>query len=248
LAFPQVRRQLVLRQLSGRVLLVGLAYAATMILFVLGNKLTTAANAIFLQSTAPLYLLVLAPLMLRERLRRSDLALMLAIGIGLAMFFVDLEAPSSSAPDPFTGNVLGAAAGVSWAFTLLGLRWLERGGEANAGLGLAAVVVGNLLACVVALPFALPIENAASALDWTMIAYLGVIQIGLAYVLLTRGFRHVPAFEGSLIILFEPTLNPIWAWLFHSEVPGVWAVAGGAVILSASTAKAWLDQRSSAAT
>jgi len=229
------------RRLSPKLLLVGTAYAATMILFVLGNKLTTAANTIFLQSTAPLYLLVLAPLLLSEKLRKSDLALMVAIAGGLALFFVKLEAPSASAPDPFLGNVLGGAAGITWALTLLGLRWLERDG---AG-GLAAVVVGNTLACLIALPFALPVAEAATT-DWLLIAYLGVVQIGLAYVLLTRGFRHVTAFEASLIILFEPTLNPVWAWLFHDEVPSGWALAGGATILVASTSKTWLDQRTEA--
>lgn len=226
------------RRLSPKLLLVGIAYAATMILFVLGNKLTTAANAIFLQSTAPLYILVLAPLLLREKLRKSDLVLMLAIAAGLALFFVKLETPSASAPNPLVGNLLGGIAGITWAGTLLGLRWLERD---DAG-GLAAVVVGNALACIVALPFALPVATAVPA-DWLLVGYLGIIQIGLAYVLLTRGFRHVAAFEASLIILFEPTLNPVWAWLFQNEVPSGWALAGGAIILAASTSKTWLDQR-----
>jgi len=240
---------------SRKTWLVGLGYAATMILFVLGNKLTTAANTIFLQSTAPLYILVLSPWLLGERARRSDLFMMLAIAGGLALFFVDLQ-PVASAPDPLTGNLLGATAGISWALTLIGLRWLSRDEATNEatdaevrrtqGAGLSAVAVGNLLACGIALPGALstPSELTDShAIDWAMIGYLGVVQIGLAYVLLTRGFRKVPAFEASLLILIEPTLNPLWAWLFQSEVPSGWALLGGATILTASTFKTWLNQR-----
>jgi drug/metabolite transporter (DMT)-like permease len=81
------------------------------------------------------------------------------------------------------------------------------------------------------------------AFDWATIAYLGVVQIGVAYLLLTRGFRNVTAFEGSLLILLEPTLSPIWAWFAQGEVPGAWALAGGATILVATTTKTWLDQR-----
>ena len=228
---------------SWRTSLVALAYAATMILFVLANKLTTAANTIFLQSTAPLYILILAPLVLKERIVRSDLGLMAAIAAGMTLFFVDIGPGVASAPQPFVGNVLAALAGVSWALLLLGLRWLQRAEDAAAGSGLVAVVAGNLLAFVVALPFALPIESGGPS-DFAVLAYLGIVQIGLAYVLLSYGFKHVPAFEASLLILLEPTLNPVWAWLFQGEVPGGWALGGGAMILGATVTKTWLDQQS----
>jgi drug/metabolite transporter (DMT)-like permease len=216
---------------SWRTSVVALAYAATMICFVLANKLTTAANTIFLQSAAPLYILVLAPLVLKERIARSDLGLMAAIVAGVA-----------SAPRPFAGNVLAALSGVTWAALLLGLRWLQRAEDAAAGSGLVAVVAGNLLAFALALPLALPV-TVSTAVDWTVLGYLGVIQIGLAYVFLSYGFRHVPAFEASLLILLEPALNPVWAWIFQDEVPGGWALAGGVLILGATAAKTWLDQR-----
>jgi DME family drug/metabolite transporter len=223
---------------SWRTALVGVAYAVTMILFVLGNKLTTAANTIFLQSTAPLYILVAAPFLLKEKIRKTDLIMMAAIACGLGLFFIDLEPASASAPNPFLGNLCGAGAGISYALTLMGLRWLERRDEG----GLSAVVVGNLLACLLALPLVFPLAG-AGALDWSMIGYLGVIQIGLAYVLLTYGLKKVPAFEASLIILLEPTLNPVWAWLFQDEVPGGLALVGGAIILLSTIAKQWVDQR-----
>jgi drug/metabolite transporter (DMT)-like permease len=79
--------------------------------------------------------------------------------------------------------------------------------------------------------------------DWVVIAGLGTFQIGLAYKFLTSAFRHVPALTASLILLVEPVLNPVWAWIFHGEKPGGWALLGGALILSAATLKTWLDSR-----
>lgn len=223
---------------------VGVAYAAMLVLFVVGTKLTTAANTIFLQSTAPLYLLLLAPWLLGETVSRRDLVYMLALGLGLALFFVDQRQPDALAPDPFLGNVMAAFCGVAWGFTLLGLRALGRGVAATPGrdAGAAAVVVGNVFAFLFCLPMALPVVG-ATALDWTMVGYLGVVQVALAYVFLTRAFRHVGAFEGSLLLLIEPVLNPVWAWLLLGEVPGALALVGGALILAATATKTVVDYR-----
>ncbi len=220
-----------------RLVPVAVAYASTLVLFVLANRLTTSANAIFLQSTAPLYLLLLGPLVLREPIRRSDLPFMAAVGLGLAAFFVGGEVPVATAPDPVRGNVLGVLSGVSWALTVTGLRWLGRepgGSDAT----LAAVAMGNAIAFVACLPVALPIEN-ASGTDWLVILYLGVVQIGLAYVLLSSAFQSVGALEASLLLLLEPALNPVWAWLVHGERPSVWGAVGGAVILGATLLRIW---------
>ncbi len=220
-----------------RLVPVAVAYASTLVLFVLANRLTTSANAIFLQSTAPLYLLLLGPFVLREPIRRSDLPFMAAVGLGLAAFFVGSEVPVATAPDPVRGNVLGVLSGVSWALTVTGLRWLGRepgGSDAT----LAAVAMGNAIAFVACLPVALPIEN-ASGTDWLVILYLGAVQIGLAYVLLSSAFQSVGALEASLLLLLEPALNPVWAWLVHGERPSVWGAVGGAVILGATLLRIW---------
>jgi len=216
---------------------VAVAYASTLVLFVLANRLTTSANAIFLQSTAPLYLLLLGPLVLREPIRRSDLPFMAAVGLGLAAFFVGSEVPVATAPDPVRGNVLGVLSGVSWALTVTGLRWLSRG-AGGSDATLAAVAMGNTIAFVACLPVALPIEN-ASGTDWLVILYLGAVQIGLAYFLLSSAFRSVGALEASLLLLLEPALNPVWAWLVHGERPSVWGAVGGAVILGATLLRIW---------
>lgn len=229
---------------SWRVVLVGSAYAATMILFVTANKLTTAANTIFLQSSAPLYVLLLGPLLLRERIRRDDLLFMAVVGIGLALFFVGVETPIATAPDPVRGNSLALLSGASWALTLVGLRWLESrpGTGPEDGSGLATVAAGNAIAFAVALPFVLPVGAAAPS-DWLVVSYLGVFQIGLAYLLLTRGIRQVSALEASVLLLAEPALNPIWAWIVHGETPSSWSMAGGALILGATLVRTWLGVR-----
>jgi len=214
---------------SWRALPVGLAYAATLVLFVLANKLTTAANAIFLQDAAPLYLVLLGPLLLGERARKSELLLLVAVAAGIAMFFVAQEAPRQTAPDPLRGNVLAVIAGWTWALTIAGLRWLGRGyGAAVAN----APVLGNVLAFGACLGMALPV-GAMGWQDAAVIVYLGVVQIGLAYVCMTRALKRVRALEASLLLLVEPALSPIWAWLVHGERPGRWSLAGGALILGA---------------
>lgn len=224
------------------VLPVGVAYATTLVLFVTANKLTTSANAIFLQSTAPLYMLLFGPLLLREPVRRRDLAFMAPVALGLALFFVGAPAPLHTAPDPRTGNLLAVASGATWALTLVGLRWMgnRAGGQGSA---LPTVVAGNLIAFLACLPAALPVEG-AGAVDWLAIAYLGVFQIGAAYVFLTAGIRHVPALQASVLLLLEPALNPVWAWLMHGEAPGPWSIAGGALILGATLLRTFADARS----
>lgn len=218
---------------------VGLAYAGCLTLFVLANRLTTAANTIFLQSTAPLYLLILAPWLLKEPVRRKDIGFMLAVGLGLMLFFVGVDTPAATAPNPVHGNLLALASGFCWALAVCGLRWLSVGAK---GSPLAAVVSGNLTAFLISLPFAWPLGGHAVA-DWAIVIYLGVFQIALAYVFVTRAINHIPALEASLLLLLEPVLNPIWAWVVHREVPGVWALLGGAVILGATTAKSWAERR-----
>jgi drug/metabolite transporter, DME family len=248
LMVPATRRGWTLRRAQGglwQALLVAIAYAGCLILFVLANRLTTAANTIFLQSTAPLYMLFLAPWLLKEPIRRQDVSFMLAVGLGLALFFVSAPQPVDTAPDPERGNLLGLASGFCWALAVCGLRWLGAGeGRASP---VAAIVLGNLIAFLLSLPMALPVGSHVLA-DWAIIVYLGVFQIALAYVFVTSAIRVIPALEASVILLMEPVLNPIWVWLIQGETPGAWALLGGAIILGATTYKSWSESRVAAAT
>jgi len=231
------------RSWNRRVGLVALAYAAAGLLFVLANKLTTAANTVFLQATNPLFVIALVPWLLHERVTRRDLAFMTVLGAGLALLFVGGERRFATAPDPLLGNVLAAGSAVAWAFTVTGYRWLARDRAADHGphgVVASAAACGNLIVFLVSLPWALPLAR-GRATDWLVVAYLGVFQLGLAYVFLSRAIARVPALEASLFLLVEPVLSPVWAWLAHGETPGPLAVIGGAVIITATGVKAWRD-------
>lgn len=235
LALPEARRNW-----SWRIVPPAAAYAATLVLFVLANRLTTSANAIFLQSTAPLYLLLLGPWLLREPVRRADLLCILAVGAGMVLVFMGSDSRAATAPDPPRGNLLGLASGLTWALTISGLRWLGRSGEESAAM--ATVAVGNLIGFVAGLPMALPVSSLGGA-NLGVILYLGIVQIGVAYVFVARAIRYVPAFAATTVLLLEPALNPFWAWLVHGERPGPSALTGGAVILSATLFNTWRQAR-----
>jgi drug/metabolite transporter (DMT)-like permease len=226
---------------SWRIPVVGITYSMTLILFVLANKLTTSANTIFLQSTAPLYLLLLGPWLLREKVSREDLLFMLVVGAGLAHFFEGREPANATSTNPPLGNILAATSGFTWAVTVVSLRWLGAH-DPSPGAAKAAVVCGNGMAFLFCLPFALPIAR-GSTQDWVLIGYLGVFQIGLAYLLVTSGLKRIPALEASVLLLVEPAFNPVWAWLVHHERPGDWALLGGAIILTTTVVKAIYDNR-----
>jgi len=225
---------------SWRVGLVGVGYAVAGLLFVFANKLTTAANTVFLQATNPLFVVALAPWLLKERVQAADLAFMGVLTVGLTLLFVGGQRHFATAPDPAVGNVLAAGSAVAWAFTVTGYRWLARQGGAGHGPIAAAAACGNLIVFLVCVPGALPFA-AGRAVDWVIVIYLGVFQLGLAYVFLSRAIARVPALEASLFLLVEPVLSPVWAWLAHGETPGPLAALGGIVILTATALKSWRD-------
>ncbi len=224
---------------SPRVLLVSIAYAMTLTLFVLANKLTTAANTTFLQSTAPLYVLVLSPILLRETVKRSDLITLLLLALGMSLFFFGAEDPTDISPDPVLGNALGACAGLSWALVVIGFRSLSKHGEHTSAASAAAL--GSILACAISLPFAVPFDL-GTLHDWLAVGYLGVFQIGLAYLLFSLASPRIRAFEASLILMIEPALAPLWAWLVHDEVPAAMSLAGGGIIVAGLVLRTLMEQ------
>lgn len=224
-----------------RPLLVGSAYATTCICFVLANRLTTGANAIFIQASSPLYVLVLSPFLLGEAVSRRDVLFMLPIGVGLSLFLLSNQPALATAPNPAAGNLLAVLSGITFAFAVIGFRWLGRDGATHGATSLTAAAMGNFLACAVTLPLALPLGS-HSAGDWVTIGYLGIFQIGLAYYFVAKGVARLPALEVSVLLLVEPALNPIWTWLVQGEVPGTTTIVGGTLVLGATVARAlWPD-------
>jgi len=217
-----------------------LAYAATVISFVAANKLTTSAAAIFLQSTAPLWVLALSPVLLRERVHRRDLIFVGVAAVGLLLVFLGSRDPVATAPRPGLGNLIALGSGLFYAVMMMTMRRLAHS-DRGAGQAIAATVLGNGLAFAACLPFCLPVIG-ATARDAVAIGYLGVFQIGLAYWLFTRGLRSLPALEVSLLALLEPVLNPLWSWLLHDERPSALALIGGAAMLAVLAVRGLLDR------
>lgn len=233
-----------------RILRLAPAYFAATCLFVVANTLTTAANAIFLQSAAPLWIVLLGPLLLHERPRRSDLLVLLCIAGGMTLCFLAPTAAAATAPSPRLGDLIAIASGVGYALLLLGMRWLGRAGTGGPGEATAAIAWGNALACPLA--FALMPSTGQQPLlggpqDWLVILVLGTVQVGLAYTLLVRAMPQVPAVQASLLLTIEPALSPAIAWAVHGELPHPLGVAGGILILGASLLASLLARRAAPA-
>ena len=202
------------------------AYAATTILFVTANKLTTAANAILLQYTAPVWIALLGAWFLGERATRADWLTIAVVFGGMALFFCDdLQFAG------FAGNLIALASGVAFAaMTLLLRKQKDTSAEES-------IFLGNLLAGVIGLPFMLSTGLLLSTRSWVALALLGTVQLGLSYLLYARAIRHVTAIEAVLIPVIEPILNPVWVLLALGERPGRLSLLGGVIVLGAVTAR-----------
>lgn len=211
-----------------------LACTATMIMFVAATKLTTAANAILLQYTAPVHVALFGAWFLGERATRLDWLTVLAVVCGMVLFFMESLSPANT-----TGNLLAIASGVSFAWLAL---FMRKNAQAHAGKpevsGSDAVFWGNALTALVCLPFAAHSLGAGfmpSVQSWLGVALLGVFQLGLSYALYSVIMRSVTALEAILIPVLEPLLNPLWVAIFAGEKPTFWTFVGGAVVIGAVT-------------
>jgi DME family drug/metabolite transporter len=212
-----------------------LLYAALLLLFVLATKMTTAANAIFLQYTAPAYVLVFEPLIFREKYRPRDVFVVAACVGGICLFFV-----GRLRPEEMSGNLLALLSGVCFAAFILVFRH-PRAGRVNRA---SSIIYGNLLLAAVCAPFFFAGIEKVKLSDLGIIAFLGVFQIGLAYTLFTRGIeRGVRSLDAGLVGYVEPVSNPVWVYLILGERPSTWAITGGAVIIAAVIAHTVLGAR-----
>jgi drug/metabolite transporter (DMT)-like permease len=216
-------------------LLASVLYAVLLILFVLATKRTTAANAIFLQYTAPVYLLVLEPLFYQEKFRLRDLITVAVCIGGMSLFFV-----GKLRPEDVSGNLLALASGLCFAFYVL----LLRHSSARSVNRASSVIYGNILVVLISAPVGLAAMRHLGPLDAASVAYLGVVQIGFAYLLFTLAMaRGVRSLDAGIIGYIEPVLNPIWVFLFLGERPVGWALSGGAIIISSVVAHTLMTAR-----
>lgn len=206
-------------QLAGAV-----AYSATVILFVTATKMTTAANVVFLHYTAPVFTALLGAWLLREKVSRLDWLIMAVVLGGMALLFLDEFTPGG-----MWGNILAMISAVTVAFMILFLR-LQKSGST-----LETIIIGNLITAVVCAYWV--IQEPPTAVSWLPLLYMGTIQIGLSFIMYCSAIRYLAALDAVLIQTIEPLLNPIWVVLVIGEAPGIWALAGGGIVLCAVTAR-----------
>ncbi len=207
-----------------------ISYALTVILFVMATKFTTAANAILLQYTAPVWVALLSAVVARERLHKTDIAVVAVVMIGMIVFFLDTLSPGA-----MTGNIIAVASGVAFAGVALCMR-AQRGTSTTE-----SIILGNILTAVVCLPLAGSLAVDADAL--TRLLILGVFQLGISYILYAWALAHVSAIEAVLITVLEPLLNPIWVGLATGETPSSTAIIGGVIVVSAVVARNFVHAR-----
>lgn len=202
------------------------AYAACTILFTLANKMTTAANAILLQYTAPVWVALLGAWLLGERTTRLDWLTIAAVLGGLGVFFYEgLQVGQIS------GLVVALASGLGFAVMTILMR------KQKDTSAVESIVLGNLIGFLIGAP-ALWSAPGLPAAGWLALGLLGAVQLGLAYLLYAKAIRHVTALEAVLIPVLEPILNPVWVMIDMGERPSRFALIGGAIVLGAVTLRA----------
>lgn len=197
----------------------GVAYASMVICFVVSNKFTTAANAILLQYTAPIFVALLSALMLREKPKTIDWVTIAVVLGGMVLFFLE-----SIDTKGLAGDIFGLLSGISYALFTIFMRMQKNGSPVES------VILGNAITAVVGLPFlftALPDSK-----GWLCLVILGVVQLGIPYILYSKAIKDATALEASLITMIEPVLNPIWVILILGEIPGVLSIIGGIIVIA----------------
>ena len=200
------------------------SYVGLVVLLILSTKLTTAANAILLQYTAPIYSAILGYFVLKEPVTRHDNTVIGLVLIGLAVFLYDGLADGRMA-----GNLIALLSGVCYGAMNVFMRKCDKDAPADN------IFWGNLLAFVLMLPFMGRPE--ITAVNIGIILFMGIFQLGLAYILYSIAIPHVPALEATIITVLEPILNPVWVMLFYGEKPGIRTIIGGAIVLLAISGK-----------
>ncbi len=211
--------------------LTSIFYAAMLLSFVVATKLTTSANAIFLEFTAPVYVLLLEPILFKIKLLRVNVATVCLCIVGMGLFLLD-----GFGSGQITGNLMALLSGACFASFMLGQRLNDPAHHA------AAIFWGNFIVVAASLPTAAE-SGWPGWTNFSMLAFLGIFQIGGAYALFTYGLKRTLAIEASLLAFVEPILNPVWVWLGYGERPGKWAIVGGLVILTTLLLKTLVFER-----
>lgn len=199
-----------------------LSYVATVTFFVFANKLTTAANAILIQYTAPLYVALFSAWLLKEKVKTIDWVTIAIVLGGMVLFFMEgLETRGT------LGIILAALSGVSFGLFAIFLRMQKDQSP------IESVILGNLITALIGIPFLF--ETVPNGQGWLCLVLLGIVQLGIPYILYCEAIKHATALEATLIPVIEPILNPIWVALLLGEVPGLLSILGGVIVVVAVT-------------
>lgn len=210
--------------------------AATFLCFVSANKLTTAANAIVLEFTSPIFIMILSAVFLRQRFRVSDIITALLTFGGISLFCV-----GSLGSGQLLGNLIAVASGVTMAVMYITT------GRATENERMSGILLGQLLTALIGIPFCFFTKGTVTLTTISYIFILGIFQLGIPYILLGLASSKCPPLACSLIAAIEPLLNPVWVFIFNGEHPGPFAIAGGVIVISAVTAQCVLQYRYSRA-
>ena len=208
-----------------------LAYSMMVILYVISIRLTTAANAIFLEFTAPLYVVVFGYFLLNERINRFDIFAMVIIFLGMRLFFMDELSLYG-----FWGNILALLAGVCLALVTVLIRKEKES-------AFEIVFFGNALTTIICLPFIIQGFTSTTQVDWFIIFGLGIFQLGIPYLLYTTALKYVSALDAILVGMLEPVFNPIWVYIFVGEAMGEWAFIGAALVIIGTLGRVIIKQK-----
>ena len=225
-------------RINGFGIVATIIYSTLLILFVWATKHTTAANAIFLQYTAPIYILLFAPFVIGEKFHVRDLLTVIFCIAGMSLFFVGKLELSD-----YQGNLAALASGIFLGLYIMLLRH-PRAAEMNPVI---TVIYGNFLLALVTLPSGIAAIPTMTALDWVAVTFLGIFQIGISYILFIKGVTSgTRPLDASIIGFIEPLLNPVWVFLFIGERPSSWALLGGAIIIITVAVHTLVQYRSKA--
>lgn len=200
------------------ILLGALCVFGANVLFSVANKMTTAANAIVLQFTAPIFVMLFTALFFRRKPTKLDLGACIVVFGGIIFFFVDSLSMGGTA-----GNILALCSGVAYA----GVFMMNEMPNSDA---ICSVFWGDVISAVTGLPFLLK-ETDFSAVPVISLLILGVFQVAVAYILLTIGLKTTPSVTASLVSGIEPVLNPILVAVFYGEKMGAFALVGAAIVI-----------------
>ena len=221
------KRTLIFNKLS---IINSVIYAIVLITFVIATKTTTAANAIFLQATAPIYVLIFEPLLNKTRYEKINIITVGVCILGMILFFVGkLE------PGHLEGNLVALISGITFAALFLGMKKNDQQYQQSS------IFWGNILVALICIPFLSSLKVISFSDVW-MVSFLGIFQIALAYAFFASGLKRIYAVEASIISMIEPVLNPVWVFIGYGETPSLTAIIGGLIILAAIIVRSLITQ------